>query len=161
MSYSRKAEIKCVIWAILLCLMVAKTIFLKIESSNAEISYDVVEVTVIDASKGKIAGTNPKRPNTVNTVTVSYQGKEYELRSVRDVEYNHCVTAKKTKEPIEAYYSGGDMFANIEGVRANTKSSKKYLLFLGLSFIIFFILAITAGQYVDYKKAEDMENNQR
>lgn len=129
---------KVLISVIVLLLCIAATVGLRIAMDRADTAYDEVKVTVV-SSETKQKRVLWKRM-TVYEVIVRYEGEKYELKNAHDT-YSYQPGRQMT-----VFLSGGELFANVQGVRTSTPVAKVYFAFLFASFGMVFVTITMAGQ---------------
>lgn len=117
---------KAIISVVALLLCIAVTVGLRIANDRADTAYDEVKVTVVssETTKKKVL----TRWQTVYEVIVSYEGKDHELKNTHGT-YDYLPGQEAT-----AFLSGGELYANVEGVRTSTPLATVYFVFLFASF---------------------------
>jgi len=118
-------------------------------SNNEHLSYEVVEVNVISAHSA-----NPLSKTDSDRVVVEYNGKNYEVENLRTNETLKYHTYLSSKNPANAYFSNGKIYANIEGIRTTTVIGTIYFVFLFGTLILIFTTAVLVGCVVETKKRE-------
>lgn len=117
---------KVTISVIVLLLCIAATVGLRIATDRASTAYDEVEATVVssETKQKKVLGTR----QTVYEVIVRYEGQNYELKNT------HGTAAYQPGWEVTVFLSGGELYANVEGVKTSTPLATVYFVFLFASF---------------------------
>lgn len=129
---------KVMISVIVLLLCIAATVGLRIATDRASTDYEEVKVTVV-SSETKQKKVRRSR-QTVYEVIVRYEGQNYELKNV------HGAYSYQPGRDVTVLLSGGDMYANIEGVKTSTPLSTAYFVFLFASFGMVFVTVMVVSQ---------------
>lgn len=129
---------KVIVSSILMVICIVAAVLLRGSMDNAELDYEEVQVMVLSSeTKNTVVKTGYSRSNlTTYEITVSYGGKEYELKNAHD-SYSY-----RKGSMVKAYLSHGKMYANLEGVRSSTPEGIAYFVALIGAFAMFIITMI-------------------
>ena len=87
-------------------------------------------------------------------VTVTYEGKNYELISVIDGEMPRYEANYQTNLPITVYLSNGELYSNVKGIHSHNIKGRMYGMMVGISAAAFLAAASVTGAYADVLKKE-------
>lgn len=115
-----------IISVIVMLLCIITTVGLRFAVDRADTDYSEVKVTVVssETKQKKVLG----KRQTVYEVIVRYEGQKYELKNT------HGTAAFQPGREVTAFLSGGELYANIEGVKTSTPIAMVYFGFLFASF---------------------------
>lgn len=112
--------------AIVMLLCIIATVGLRIAVDHASTDYREVQVTVVSSETKQVKVMGQRQ--TVYEVIVRYEGQRHELKNV------HGTAAYRPGGEVTAFLSGGELYANIEGVKTSTPLAMVYFGFLFASF---------------------------
>ena len=138
-----------IISGVLLVVFFVMAVAFYVLSDNQHLSYKVVQVNVIS-----VHSANPLSKIDRDRVVVEYNGNNYEVENLRTNETLKYHTYLSTKNPANAYFSKGKIYANIEGIRTTTVIGTIYFVFLFGTLILIFTTAVLVGCVVEAKKRE-------
>ena len=138
-----------IISGVLLVVFFVMAVAFYVLSDNQHLSYKVVQVNVIS-----VHSANPLSKTDRDRVVVEYNGNNYEVENLRTNETLKYHTYLSTKNPANAYFSKGKIYANIEGIRTTTVIGTIYFVFLFGTLILIFTTAVLVGCVVEAKKRE-------
>lgn len=129
---------KVMISVIVMLLCIGATVGLGIAMNRADTDYEEVEVKVISSETKQKKMLKSRQ--LVNEVIVRYQGEEYELKNLHDT------YAYQPGSEVTVFLSGGELYANIEGVKTSTPLATVYFVFLFASFGMVILTAMFVSQ---------------
>lgn len=129
---------KVMISVIVLLLCIASTVGLNIAVDRSSTAYD--EVTVVVVSAEEYQKEMLETQQTVYDVIVRYEGEEYKLKNV------HSIYTYKPGWDTQAFLYGGQLYANVEGVKTATPLAIVYFVFLFASFAMLIVTAMVISR---------------
>lgn len=143
----KKAAAVC---GVLTVVFIIATVFFRKQMDSADLDYTEVKVQVVSSETKNTKVKTKYSSSTMTTyeVVVRYEGKEYDLKNA------HNSYSYRKGATVTAYFSGGKMYANIEGIRTTSPMGIAYFVGLFGSFGLFFAALMLLAKDSDRKKKE-------